>query len=86
MKQKDCTIQLYMFDLLFKLGHPELFTITEEELYKRCKAAGLDDVECKLAHLIIIERLKGQELYDAIGYSESQTKRKRKKILQLILS
>ena len=37
-----------------------------------------------IAYYVVIERLKGKELYEAIGYSEAQTKRKRTKILNLI--
>ena len=59
-----------------------IYTMDAEELYKHCRSRGLDDVECKIAYFVVIERLKGRELYDAIGYSEIQSKRKRKSILE----
>lgn len=58
--------------------------MSEDELYVHCKNCGLDDADCKIATFIVIDRLKGKELYNAIGYSERQTKRKRKKILETI--
>ena len=53
-------------------------------LFIHCRNCGLDDADCKIAYYVVIERLKGKELYDAIGYSEAQSKRKRTKILKLI--
>ena len=69
-------------ELLTQINHKDIYAMTEIELYEHCRSCGLDDVDCKIARLIVIERLKGQELYEAIGYSERQTKRKRKKILK----
>ena len=71
-------------ELLDKIMHKDIFTMSEEELYAHCRSRGLDETDCKIAYLMIIERLKGKELYEAIGYSERQTKRKRKKILETI--
>lgn len=71
-------------ELLTQINHKDIYAMTEDELYEHCRSCGLDDVDCKIARLIVIERLKGQELYEAIGYSERQTKRKRKKILETI--
>lgn len=70
--------------LLNKIIRKDIFTMSEDELYEHCRSRGLDDFDCKIAYFIIIERLKGKELYEAIGYSERQTKRKRKKILETI--
>ena len=61
-----------------------IYTMNDEELYRHCRSRGLDDVECKIANFVVIQRLKGRELYEAIGYSEIQTKRKRKSILERI--
>ena len=58
--------------------------MNEDELYEHCRNCGLSDEDCKIAYFIVIERLKGKELYEAINYSERQTKRKRKKILDTI--
>lgn len=70
--------------LLEKIGHKDVYTMSENELYEHCRAHGLSDADCKIAFFIIHERLKGKELYDAIGYSERQAKRKRAVILNII--
>lgn len=71
-------------NLLAKINHKNIYSMNEQELYDHCRKCGLSDVECKIAYYIIIERLKGKELYEAIGYSEAQSKRKRKQILKTI--
>ena len=38
--------------------------------------------EIKIAIAVLKKKLKGQELYDEIGYSMTQSKRLRKKILE----
>lgn len=63
---------------------PNIYAMDKAELYAHCRSRGLDDVECKIAYYIIIERLKGKELYEATGYSERQIVRKRKHIFQKI--
>lgn len=60
----------------------DIYAMDAETLYKHCRSRGLDDVECKIAYFVVIERLKGRDLYETIGYSEIQTKRKRKSILE----
>lgn len=72
-------------EILDKIKDKDIYTMDKDELYVHCRNRGLDDVECKIAYYVIIERLKGKELYTAIGYSESQTKRKRKKILNKLI-
>lgn len=62
----------------------DIYAMNKVQLYEHCRSKGLDDVECKIAYYIVIERLKGKELYDAIGYSERQTIRKRKHIFHKI--
>ena len=74
----------YVLELLEKLETKDIYAMSKDELYEHCRSKGLDDVECKIAYYVVIERLKGQELYDAIGYSERQTIRKRKEILSKI--
>lgn len=75
----------YIDELLAQINSPkDIYAMDEDELYAHCRAKGLDDVDCKIAEMIVIQRLKGQALYDAIGYSERQTKRKRSKILNTI--
>lgn len=71
-------------ELLEKINHKDIYGMTEQELYEHCRSRGLDDADCKIAHMIVFERLKGEALYYAIGYSERQAKRKRKKILATI--
>lgn len=70
--------------LLNKINRKDIYAMNKDELYTHCRNCGLDDVECKIAYYVVIERLKGKELYEAIGYSEAQSKRKRTKILNLI--
>ena len=87
-----CCIVLYLVanevdekkSLKLKYSHKNIYAMNKEELYEHCRNCGLDDVECKIAYYVVIERLKGKELYETIGYSEAQTKRKRKKILKLL--
>ena len=64
--------------------HKNIYAMSEDELYDHCRAQGLSDADCKIAYFVVYERLKGRELYEAIGYSERQTKRKRKQILEKI--
>lgn len=77
-------LRLHIQELLNKIMHKDIFAMTEDELYEHCRNKGLSEEDCKIAYFMIIERLKGKELYEAIGYSERQTKRKRKKILETI--
>ena len=77
-----CCLILYLIEI--KTNHKDIYAMTEQELYEHCRNCGLDDADCKIAKLIVIDRLKGDNLYYSIGYSESQSKRKRKKILNLI--
>lgn len=74
----------YANELLLNLNHKDIYAMNEDELYEHCRNCGLSDVDCKIAYFIVIERLKGKELYQAINYSERQTKRKRKEILNKI--
>jgi len=77
-------LENYANELLLNLNHKDIYTMNEDELYEHCRNCGLSDVDCKIAYFIVIERLKGKELYQAINYSERQTKRKRKEILNKI--
>ena len=77
-----CCFVLYL--IAVRATHKNIYAMTEQELYEHCRNRGLDDADCKIAKLIVIDRLKGEDLYYSIGYSESQSKRKRKKILNLI--
>lgn len=77
-------LQKYINELLCSIRHKDIYAMSETELYEHCKSCGLDDLDSQIAKLIVIDRLKGQELYAAIGYSERQTKRKRKTIINKI--
>ena len=74
----------YVDELLERLSHKDIYAMNEEELYEHCRSCGLSEEDCKIAYFVVIERLKGKELYQAINYSERQTKRKRKEILNKI--
>ena len=77
-------LENYANDLLLKLNHKDIYAMNEYELYEHCRNCGLSEEECKIAYFVVIERLKGKELYKTINYSERQTKRKRKDILDKI--
>lgn len=77
-------LENYANELIIKLNHKDIYSMNEEELYEHCRNCGLSDVDCKIAYFIVIERLKGKELYQTINYSERQAKRKKKKILETI--
>lgn len=77
-------LKTYINNLLAQISHKDIYTMSEQELYEHCRSRGLSDVDCKIAYYVVYERLKGQELYDAINYSERQAKRKRAQILGII--
>jgi hypothetical protein len=58
--------------------------MTEQELLEHCKKKGLSEEECRIAKLVIIDRLKGKDLYSAMSYSERQSKRLRTAIINKI--
>lgn len=74
----------YVDELLSKIQHKDIYSMNENELYEHCRSCGLSEEDCKIAYFVVIERLKGKELYKTIGYSERQTIRKRKDILKTI--
>lgn len=74
----------YVDELLTKIQHKDIYAMTESELYEHCRSCGLSEDDCKIAYFVVIERLKGKELYKTIGYSERQTIRKRREILNTI--
>ncbi len=74
----------YVDELLSKIQHKDIYSMNEDELYEHCRSCGLSEEDCKIAYFVVIERLKGKELYKAIGYSERQTIRKRREILKTI--
>ena len=77
-----CCWILYL--VAYKTRKPDICSMSAKELYAHCRARGLSEEECMIARCIIIDRLKGKRLYDAIGYSERQTIRIRREILSKI--
>lgn len=78
-----CAFVLYLIEY-YRKPKPNIYAMTEEELYAHCRQRGLSEEDCMIANIIVFKRLKGKDLYSAIGYSERQSKRKRKKILDTI--
>lgn len=74
----------YINELLSQLKHKDIYSMTDDELYKHCRSCGLSEEECRIAHFVVIDRLKGKALYEAIRYSERQSKRLRTAILNKI--
>lgn len=74
----------YIEELLSQLNHKDIYSMTDDELYEHCRSRGLSEEECRIAHFVVIDRLKGKELYEAIRYSERQSKRLRTAILNKI--
>lgn len=58
--------------------------MTDDEFVDFCKSRHLSDEYIGYAKLILRKKLKGETLYNAMGYSEAQAKRIRKKILILL--
>lgn len=65
---------------LKKEAQKTLIEMTDEEFIKHCKHKNLTMQETMIADCIIRKNLKGNELYNAIGYSKRQTINIRKQI------
>ena len=86
-KQQVAKLEKYSTELLMELqakSTKDIYAMTEDELYEHCRSCGLDEEDCKIAYFIVIERLKGKELYHALPYSEATIKRRRLKIMSKI--
>lgn len=86
-KQQVVKLEKYSTQLLMELqakSTKDIYAMTEDELYEHCRSCGLDEEDCKIAYFIVIERLKGKELYHALPYSEATIKRRRLKIMSKI--
>ena len=80
-------LESHCIELMKKLSTTatkDIYTMNEDELYEHCRNCGLDEEDCKIAYFIVIERLKGKELYEALPYSEATIKRRRLKIMSKI--
>lgn len=84
LKAQVKRLDTYATELVRTLTHKDIYTMNEEELYEHCRNCGLDEEDCKIAYFVVIERLQGRELYDALPYSEATVKRKRIKIMNKI--
>lgn len=84
LKEKLKQLNDYANSLVAKLNNKDIYSMGETELYEYCRSKGLSEEECRIARLIIIDRLKGKELYSAMSYSERQSKRLRTAILNKI--
>lgn len=84
LKEKLRQLNDYTNDLVAKLSFKDIYSMTDTELYEHCRSRGLSEEECRIAHFVVIDRLKGRELYNAIQYSERQAKRLRAAILNKI--
>ena len=84
LKDKLKQLNDYANSLVAKLNNKDIYSMNEAELYKHCRSKGLSEEECRIARLVIIDRLKGKELYSAMSYSERQSKRLRTAILNKI--
>ena len=82
MQVKD--LDKYATKLVQSIAFKDIYAMNEDEFYEHCRSCGLDEEDCKIAYFIVIERLKGKELYDALPYAEATIKRKRLKIMAKI--
>lgn len=84
LKEKLKQLNDYANSLVAKLSYKDIYSMTETELYEHCRSRGLSEEECRIARFVVIDRLKGKELYTAMSYSERQSKRLRAAILNKI--
>ena len=76
------TLKRQLDNIVEKTSHKNIWAMNKDELYEHCRSCGLSEEDCQIAYLIIIKRLKGVDLYKAIGYSVAQTQRIRKRIIK----
>lgn len=84
LKLEKVELEESIHNLMCKIYTKDIYAMDERELYEHCRSKGLSEEQCRVAYFIVNQRLKGKELYSAIGYSESQSKRLRKAILDKI--
>ena len=84
LKAEVKRLDTYATELVRALTHKDVYAMNEDELYEHCRNCGLDEEDCKIAYFVVIERLQGRDLYDALPYSEATIKRKRIKIINKI--
>lgn len=84
LKEKLKQLNDYANELVAKLSYKDIYSMNEQELYEHCRYKGLSEEECRIAKFVVLDRLKGRELYAAMSYSERQAKRLRTAILNKI--
>lgn len=84
LKEKLKQLNDYANSLVAKLNYKNIYSMNEQELYEHCRSRGLSEEECRIAKFVVLDRLKGKELYTAMSYSERQSKRLRAAILNKI--
>jgi hypothetical protein len=84
LKEKLKQLNDYANSLVAKLNYKDIYSMDEQELYAHCRSKGLSEEECRIARFVVLDRLKGRELYTAMSYSERQAKRLRTAILNKI--
>jgi hypothetical protein len=84
LKEKLKQLNDYANSLVAKLSYKDIYSMNEQELYEHCRSKGLSEEECRIAKFVVLDRLKGRELYAAMSYSERQAKRLRAAILNKI--
>ena len=84
LKEKLKQLNDYANSLVAKLNYKDIYSMNEQELYEHCRSKGLSEEECRIARFVVLDRLKGRELYTAMSYSERQAKRLRTAILNKI--
>lgn len=84
LKEKLKKLNDYANELVAKLNYKDIYSMNEQELYEYCRSKGLSEEECRIAKFVVLDRLKGKELYSAMSYSERQAKRLRTAILNKI--
>ena len=84
LKLEKVELEDSIHNLMCKIYTKDIYAMDEKELYEHCRSKGLSEEQCRVAYFIVNQRLKGKELYSAIGYSEAHSKRLRKAILDKI--
>lgn len=62
----------------------DVYSMSEDELRDLCKSYNFDQIDEAIVIFRLIYHLKGQDLYDKIGYSKRETIRREKKIEEIL--
>lgn len=78
-------LEKHILELIRTINHKDIYSMNEDELYDHCRRCGLSEEDCKIAYFVVIERLQGKDLYEALPYYAPITiKRRRAKIIAKI--